>query len=246
MVTSIEALAYYSVAFTFANMATMFSGSMVQSLLPAFSQLLRPEKKDELNKLFSRSLRINIIGLIPLIMFLFVVAKPFFTIWAGENFGRESSIPFYVLLFGLFFNIIAYIPYSILMASGRTEVFAKLYWIELFPYIFIIAILTYKFGAVGAAAAWSLRVIADAVIIIRFSRKFADISLSIFDGKVSTLVLFSLIAAFPILIALINNYSIWIIVFVPVCGIIYFVGVWKNLLENEEKIWLKNHLRKLG
>jgi O-antigen/teichoic acid export membrane protein len=39
---SVKALAYYSVAFTFANMATMFSQAMIQSLIPAFSQLQTP------------------------------------------------------------------------------------------------------------------------------------------------------------------------------------------------------------
>ena len=109
-VSSVESLAYYSVAFTFATMATMFSGAMIQSLLPAFSQLLSPEKKPELDKLFSRSLRINIIGLLPTIVFLFIIAKPFFTIWAGENFGRESSLPFYILYSDYFSILLPLFP----------------------------------------------------------------------------------------------------------------------------------------
>ncbi|MEO8072985.1 MAG: flippase [Acidobacteriota bacterium] len=242
-VTSVEALAYYSVAFTLASMATMFSSAMVQSLLPAFSQLLRPEKKDELNKLFSRSLRINIIGLIPLIMFLFVIAKPFFTIWAGENFGRESSIPFYVLLFGLFFNIIAYIPHSVLMASGRTDIFAKLYWIELFPYILLIAVLTYKFGAVGAAAAWSLRVIVDAAVIIRLAKNIVGVSLRIFQGKGYVFAsLLTLLIAPVLIMFFVGNYSLWLTFSVVVCITIYSVIVWKKLIESEERNWIINRL----
>ncbi|MBK9174072.1 MAG: oligosaccharide flippase family protein [Chloracidobacterium sp.] len=42
---STTALAYYSVAFSFAIMLTLFSGSMVQSLFPAFSQLQGTEKR---------------------------------------------------------------------------------------------------------------------------------------------------------------------------------------------------------
>ena len=240
-VASVEALAYYSVAFTFSSMATMFSSAMIQSLLPAFSQLLTSEKKAELNKLFSRSLRINIIGLLPIIAFLFVIAKPFFTVWAGEDFGRESSAPFYILLFGLFFNIIAYIPHSVLMASGRSDVFAKIYWIELFPYIFIIAILTYRFGAVGAALAWSLRVILDASVIIWFSVKITKISLNIFNCNGKLFLVSSLLLVPPILIALsIDNYSIWLLFLMPVCFMFYFLVVWKNFIENEEKALLVN------
>ena len=238
-VTSVKALAYYSIAYTLASMATMFSSAMVQSLVPAFSQLLRPEKKGELDKLFARSLKINIVGLLPLLVFLFIVAKPFFTIWAGEDFGRESSIPFYVLLFGLFFNVIAYIPHSVLMSSGRTDVFAKLYWVELIPYILLIGVLTYKFGAVGAAAAWSLRVIADAGAVIWFSKKFVGVSLDIFDGKAYILLFLSLILIPPVLMVLfIGNYSVWLLFVAPVCVAFYFLTAWTYLLENEEKIWL--------
>ncbi len=43
-VTTVETLAHYAVAFTLATMATMFSSAMIQSLVPAFSQLLKPEK----------------------------------------------------------------------------------------------------------------------------------------------------------------------------------------------------------
>lgn len=242
-VISIEALAYYSVAFTFANMATMFSSAMVQSLLPAFSQLLKPEKKDELNKLFSRSLRVNIIGLIPLIMFLFFVAKPFFTIWAGENFGRESSMPFYVLLFGLFFNVIAYIPYSVLMASGRTDIFAKIYWLELFPYILLVVVLTYKFGIVGTAAAWSIRVIVDAAIIIRLAKNIVGVSLRIFQGKGYIFASLLTLLIPPVLIMFfIGNYSLWLTFSVVLCITIYSVIVWKKLIESEERNWIINRL----
>lgn len=245
-VTSVETLAFYSVAFMLANVATLFSSSMIQSLLPAFSQLLRPEKKEELNTLFSRSLRINMIGFIPFMLLLFVLARPFFTIWAGENFGSESTIPFYVLLFGVFFNIIAYVPYGVLMAAGRTDLLARIYWIELFPYIMVIALLTYEFGAVGAAAAWSIRVIVDSAVIIWFSKKSVGISLDMFQGKGSAfLLIFLLLIPSVLIVFFIGNYSVWLLLTVPAFLIIYLAVVWRKLLHVEEKVWMSGKLPKL-
>ena len=242
-VASVEALAYYSIAYTLANMATTFSGSMVQSLLPAFSQLMSPEKKEELNRLFSRSIRINVIGLFPIVMVLFVVAKPFFTIWAGENFGRESSVPFYVLLLGLFFNVITYIPHSTLMASGRSDILAKVYWVEIFPYIIATAILTTAFGSVGAAMAWSLRVFADALILLWLSKKIVGVSFNILRGKGYVFILVFIILLPPILAAVfINNYSFAMIILVPICLGAYSVLVWKKFLETEERIWITSKI----
>src|SRR3982750_4859265 len=98
--TSVKTLAYYSVAFTLAMMMTTLSASMTQSLIPAFSQLLRPDKLAQLNNLFSRAFRINILLMLPVLALLFVIARPFFTLWAGPDFGRESTVPFYILLVG--------------------------------------------------------------------------------------------------------------------------------------------------
>jgi O-antigen/teichoic acid export membrane protein len=245
-VASVESLAYYSVAFTLASMATLFSGAMTQSLLPAFSQLFAPEKKEEMNRLFARTLRINIIGLVPAVAFLFVVAEPFFTFWAGADFGRESAPLFYILLSGLFFNIIAYIPHASLVASGRTDMLAKIYWLELPPYILATVALTSFFGAAGAAIAWSLRVVVDALIFIWLSKNLVGISLKIFQGNGLFFALVSLALMLPIfIIGFINNYSIWLFISAPLCVFVYFVTIWRFFLEAEEKRWVNSKIHAL-
>lgn len=238
---SVRSLAYYSVAFTFAGMATMFSGAMVQSLLPAFSQLLAPEKKVEFDGLFTRGMRLNLIWLLPAIMVLFVVARPFFTLWAGEEFGRESTLPFYLLLFGLFFNVLAYIPYSTITAKGRTDIFAKLYWIELVIYAVAVFFLIRWFGIVGAAAAWSLRVVLDAGAVIYLARRVAEVPLDFIDGP--TALIFGAVLLFPpISIAVFyDNFSIWLVLVTPAALILYFLVIWKGFIRPEEKVWIKIH-----
>ncbi|MGH9949771.1 MAG: oligosaccharide flippase family protein [Pyrinomonadaceae bacterium] len=163
-VTTVEMLAHYSVAFTLAMIASMFSTAMIQSLVPAFSQLLNPTSFKQFQQLFSRCVTFSLLAFVPLCSFLALIAKPFFTHWAGEDFGRESTIPFYILLIGLLFNIPAYVPYSVLVALGRTESIAKLYWLELGPYVLCIYFLTSLYGIYGAAIAWSLRMIVDGII----------------------------------------------------------------------------------
>lgn len=160
-VVSASALAHYTVAFTAATMMTLFAGAMIQSLIPAFSQLQGEEARERLNGLFERGVRLSMIWAVPAMIFLGVTAKPFFTIWAGEEFGRESTLPLYLLLGGLLFNIIAYLPHAAILAAGRSDALAKLYWIELVPYAAAVWLLASRYGAAGAAAAWSLRVIID-------------------------------------------------------------------------------------
>jgi O-antigen/teichoic acid export membrane protein len=236
---SVKSLAYYSVAYTFANMATMFSAAMMQSLLPAFSQLLTPDKRTEFNELFSRMLRLNIIWLLPAVMFMIVIAKPFFTVWAGEDFGRESILPFYILLFGLFFNVSAYVPYTSLTASGRTDITAKLYWVELIPFILTVIVLTYFFGIIGAAVAWSLRVIIDAICLNYLAYRVLGVSFNFLTHLNHLLLALAVLSPPVFIIIFLGNDSPWLLI-TPLILAAYSFFAWQKIVSREERLWLKN------
>ena len=239
---SVEALAYYSVAFTVANMAGMFSQAMSQSMMPAFSQLMTPEKRSQFDALFARGIRFNIIWLLPALMVMVLAAESFFTLWAGEEFGRQSTLPFYILLAGLFFNILAYIPHASITASGRTDVFAKLYWIELAVYVVLAWLLIGRFGIIGAAIAWSLRVFLDAFVIIALSKRIAGAKFAFF-------------AHFGVLLAAIGVLILPIVLYasglyfpiVLTAGVIalglYSILVWNRFVDADEKAWMKALVR---
>lgn len=234
---SAATLAHYSVAFTLATMMTMFSTAMIQSLIPAFSQLQSPERRDQLNALYSRGIRLSLIWIIPALTFLGLLARPFFAIWAGPEFAEESTVPFYILLAGLAFNIPAYLPYTALMAAGRTDVFAKLYWIELVIYIFVVWGLSVRFGAVGAALAWSLRVVADAFIQFVLAKRFAGVKFRL--RGYNSFFLGAAIMFIPAAGVIYFDNSVLAAIIVAVISLaIYCVIVFKKLLEVEEVRWI--------
>jgi O-antigen/teichoic acid export membrane protein len=234
---SVESLAFYTVAFTLANMATMFSFAMLQSLVPAFSQLLAPEKRHQFDDLFARSLKLGIILLLPSLMVLFVIAKPFFTIWAGPDFGRESTGPFYVLLIGLLFNMLAYIPYGSIVAFGRTDLVAKTHWSELVPYAILAAVLINYFGIIGAAVAWSVRLIFDSLIFLWLSKTVVNIRIGFARIIITALLGIVVLAPSP-LIAVYNNYSPLLLISAPVSIALYGFVVWRYFVSNGERGWL--------
>ena len=244
-VTSVETLAHYAIAFTLANMVTIFTTAMAQSLVPAFSQLGSPEKFKQLEVLYARSLRVNIFALLPSLVILAIIAKPFFTVWAGPEFGVESPLPFYILLAGLFFNLNAYIPWSVMLAQGRTDVLAKLYWIELFPYIGLTALLTYYLGAAGAAAAWSIRVISESYVFFRYARRLSGVNFPL-GNYLRTLILGSSILLLPLLWAVfVDNLSPWLLLGIPASLTLYSILVWKFIIEPEEKTWVAQRTNNL-
>ncbi|MCC7306774.1 MAG: flippase [Acidobacteria bacterium] len=241
-IATVEALAYYSVAFTIASMTTLFSSAMMQSLIPAFSQLLGKDTREHFNTLFLRGLRLDLILTMPILAFLAIIAKPFLGLWAGPEFAHESVIPFYVLLLGLLFNIPAQLPYTAIMAVGRTEFFLKFYLAELVPYMCAVGGLVYSFGATGAAIAWSLRMIVDSILLFYFVRKIAQVRLELrsfaYFLPSGLLLLFPIVAIFyfrwtPILVLIVSLG----------CFLTYCLIIWKKILVQEESNWIG---RKLG
>ena len=239
---SVQSLAFYTVAFSLASMATLFSSAMVQSLIPAFSQLLAPEKRQQFNDLFSRSLKLIIIFVLPSLMVLFVIAKPFFTIWAGPDFGRESPGPFYILLGGLFFNIVAFIPWASIVSVGRTDLMAKIHWSELVPYIIGAALLINYFGIIGAALAWSLRVAADAVLQLWFARKVAGARTELRSTVPATLLGILVLSPTPLIAILYDNYSPFLLLSASISLIVYIIVSWRIFIRADEREWIGTKL----
>jgi O-antigen/teichoic acid export membrane protein len=166
---SVQALAFYSVAFTLGALLTQLPVAMLQSLMPAFAHLHVKGDDEGLEVLYRRSLRGMLYWAVPGATFICAAARPFFTFWAGPQFGRESTLPLYLLMGGVVCEIMAYVPYTLLLSLGRTNTIARCHISIVVPYLFASAILIHYFGAAGAAAAWSLRAMASVTVFSFFA-----------------------------------------------------------------------------
>jgi O-antigen/teichoic acid export membrane protein len=161
---SVVALAHYSIAFSLASLLAVTPAAISQSLLPAFSRMQSSPERERLRQLYARALRGNLLWIAPAALLLCAGAKPFLAMWAGAEYGQQSTLPFYILVGGVCCNVMATVPYTFLMASGRSGLIARIHLSELLPYIGGAFMLTYSFGAVGAAMAYSLRLIVDTLV----------------------------------------------------------------------------------
>jgi O-antigen/teichoic acid export membrane protein len=216
----------------------------MQSLMPAFSQLQLPGKEEEYNALFARSIRLTIIWLLPVIMLMFIGARPFLTLWAGEDFGRESTLPLHILLAGLFFSILASAPHATITAAGRSDIFAKLYWAELVVYLFVAWFLVSYFGIAGAAMAWSVRVILDAFAVIYLSKRVASVRFS-FLSHGGSLAFAALVLIVPVLVTLYVAPSPLLIGIALIAIGLYALIIWKQFIRDDERAWISARLNNL-
>jgi O-antigen/teichoic acid export membrane protein len=98
----------------------------------------------------------------------------FFEYWISPVFAINSQEILWILCFGLFFNSLAQLPMTYLMAMGMPKLVTTAHVIELIFYVLAIYILVKIFGVKGAAYAWSFRVSLDFFILNYFVRKFAS------------------------------------------------------------------------
>lgn len=173
---SVQALAFYSVAFTLAYMPTQMPAALLQSLVPAFSRLQVNPDRTDLELLYRRALRGMLFWALPGAVFICAVARPFFTLWAGPQFGRESTLPLYLLIGGVVCEIMAYVPYAMLITLGRTDLIARIQLSLVLPYLVTSAFLIHQFGAAGAAVAWSLRALVSVTLFSRFAGRSSGLA----------------------------------------------------------------------
>jgi O-antigen/teichoic acid export membrane protein len=241
---SVRALAHYSVAMSLAGLVAMVPAAIGQALTPAFARLGSLADRAPLQELYARALRATVFSSVPVTLGLCLIARPFFTRWAGQEFGDASTGPFYILAAGLLFNVVACIPYRLMLAQGRADFLARYHAFELVPYVVAAALLTLWFGAIGAAAAWTLRqVTATAVLLIAVRRIEGLAPAAVphnrgsFAAALAVLIvplLAAVAVALPVVARLVIGTA-------SVAG--YAALLWRRVLTDDERNWVGRMLR---
>ena len=169
-------LAHYSVAFTLASLLLPVPIALGGSLIPAFSRLKVSTDEAPLRQLYATALRGSLFWVVPAAFVICVAARPFITVWAGSEYGRESTLPSYILVVGMVFSVMAYVPSSYLLALRKAHLIAACSLVELVPYVLCAVVLIRRFGAAGAAVAWSIRVIIDAVLLFGLAKRMSRLT----------------------------------------------------------------------
>jgi O-antigen/teichoic acid export membrane protein len=106
------------------------------------------------------------------------LAGPLLSVWMGGEFARSAAPVAAIIAIGLFANCCSQAPFAWIQAAGRADVTGKLHLLQLIPYIVVLVALTWQFGIVGTAVAWSLRALIDCgLLFIASGRLFPAIAL---------------------------------------------------------------------
>jgi O-antigen/teichoic acid export membrane protein len=236
---STTVVAYYVVAWRLAMLLTVVPIAVCQPLFPGFIKLQDTGQVAALRALYRQALQGLFLLLTPLMLLLAFIAQPFLGLWAGKVYGDHSTDLFYIMVVGVWFNALGWLP-AYFLSLGHMRQFATLHVLEIVPYVVITALLASTFGATGAAAAWAGRATIEATILFLLARRFGRVSISPLSANRLRSI------AFPLLLGallLILSHTMASLPARAACAIaisaVYAVLVWRTVLTQREREGLR-------
>lgn len=98
-------------------------------------------------------------------LFTYIFSYKILAIWISPSFASQSFEVLRLLLMGIFAGTVSSIPYTYLQAIGNSNKAAISHTLQLPLFLAGSYFLTSHFGIKGAAVAWSVRLLLDAVIM---------------------------------------------------------------------------------
>lgn len=156
---------YYAAPMELVSRLVILPASFVTVLFPAVSAIAAMGNRPALVRLLGSSECGLALALLPLTCALIAFAPAGLDWWLGPEFARQSATVLRILALGLFVNALAYVPFSFVQALGRPELTARFHLLEFAFHFPLTWVLVTRYGAVGAAAAWTTRVVVDAALV---------------------------------------------------------------------------------
>jgi O-antigen/teichoic acid export membrane protein len=160
---SVAAVAYYSAPYEMVYRLAIVPASLAMAISPTVT-VMGEGRRDEIVRLSERSVRVTLLIMTPVALLLAAFARPILALWLGPDFARESAGVLQVLVLGMLANALAHVPYAVLQGLGRPDLTVKLQLVELPMYALGAWYLTWTAGITGAAVAWSVLLVVEAVV----------------------------------------------------------------------------------
>lgn len=157
-------VAYYATPHEVISKLWMIPAAINGVVFPALSTEFQ-RNKERAKYLYYQSIKYtSIVMLIPVLIIVFG-AKFGLTLWINEDFALKSYKITQWLAIGSFIYSINMTSYSFVQSTGRSDITAWIHIIEVPLYLFFLWMFIKKFGIIGAAYAWVLRILIDSVLL---------------------------------------------------------------------------------
>lgn len=175
---SLSMVSYYAAPSDALKRLLIFPNSLIATVFPALSSLDAEGARERLKTVYGRSVKSLLVLLGPVLLLIVVFAHPILRLWLGADFASHSTLVMQILAVGLLANGLAGMPFAALQALGRPDLPAIFNLLELPLYLAGLVLLVQRMGIPGAALAWTLYAIIDALVLFGTCHWLRSVSLS--------------------------------------------------------------------
>lgn len=161
-VSGAKAVTSYTVPYDLVSRSMVISGSLSSALFPR----LASASPEDAQALAERATAALIAVMTPVVIVGIFLAQPFLNIWLGQSLAANSAGVSELILLGVWVNSLVIPHHARLMATGNPKIVVMIYLIQIPIYLFMLWMGLKYWGVLGAAGAWSLRVLIDTTLLL--------------------------------------------------------------------------------
>ena len=233
------AITFYATPYEVVTKLMLIPTSLVGVLFPVFSSNYFTNP-DSSKKYLKQGIKIVFLIIYPLIFFIILFAYEGMGFWLGERFANNSAPILQYLAVGILMNALSLIPNNFFQGVGKPRVPTLINFFEFPIYLFVMWFSIKTYGIKGAAIAYMIMAVFDAVLMYLATFKIFSIK---FESIVDQIYFYVLLSALiiPFLIdGLVLKTIIYTIFFS-----LFTIITWKYVLIKEEKLFVVQSLKKL-
>ncbi|WP_428825254.1 flippase [Azonexus sp. IMCC34842] len=163
-VVSATAVAHYTTPQEIITKLWIVPGALTAVLFPAFAADVT-KQDGKTRPLFAKAVHWLFLTLFPITLFLALFAQEILTVWVGSEFALQSAMLMQIFAAGILVNCLAHVPFTLIQGAGKPQITALIHCIELPFFLLAIWGLTSKYGVLGAALAWFIRMVVDTLLM---------------------------------------------------------------------------------
>jgi O-antigen/teichoic acid export membrane protein len=176
-VLSASAVTLYVIPYELTVQTLFLVGAVTSVAFPTLTNLVQ-NAPHSANRVFRKWL-LRVICVMLVVTIALALLIPFILrFWIGDGVQDVSILAGQVLCVGVFFNSIGAMYFSLLHAHGKTRVTALIHVLELPLFMAALYYLISAYGVLGAAVAWSARMVFDALALVVVARAIHKVARS--------------------------------------------------------------------
>ena len=165
----VRMVAFYATPFDLVGRSSILPQALMSAIFPSVAAVAPGSDAARLTML--QTARLLYVLSLPVAFAFVVLARPGLQLWLGDEFAQHGAPVLQILAVGVFFNMLAQAPATLIQAAGQPRVMALLHLAELPVFVAVLYLLTVKLGIVGTALAAALRSGLDAVAVLMLARR---------------------------------------------------------------------------